>query len=499
MPPTAALPQRRKFKMLSLASISPEAMHWLWYPYFPYGNVTLIFGRGGIGKSHIALDIAARVSAGRGMPTAEDENEQRAPARVLLFAAEDDPATVIRPRLEKLEANMENIFIPEEFFDLSPRGISLLAELVEEYQPSMIVIDPLVSYLGGKVDMHRMNEVRPFMGGLMEIAKANGIAVLLVHHKKKGDVQDDNDAADLAAGSVDFNNAVRSSVFVTHSNTGKTVMRHVKHNYSTKGPNMSFQIDPVFTWSADGYVSASSGTQGRPPTIRHNAKEFLQNVLANGPVTAADIEHLARDAGIHKRTLDRAKVGVAESFLVLGDTPGAKQWFWRLVGWREAQRSSMGSPAGSATAATPASGRSGTDPAPAAGDEPRDLLAGSVGEQAPAAGRPDDAPGAGTLDPQAGEPTHGPANEVGDGALTQNGEADLSRVASGGHPAASPAPAETPPAADSGRPVHPGADQGASRPVRGVGSGGPAGGLAGPQRAPTREALIAAMRAKGLA
>lgn len=411
---TSSVPHTRKIKMRSVASIPELQMQWLWYPYFPYGNITLIFGRGGIGKSHVALDIAARLSRGEPMPTGGEQNELRDGAqRTLVLAAEDDVATVIRPRLAKLNANLDNIYVPEEFFDLSPRGMKDFEDLVDELLPALIIIDPVVAYLGGKVDMHKANEVRVFMGGLMEIAKSRGIAILLVHHKKKGK-SDEGDEADLAMGSVDFNNAVRSSVFITPGNTGVTLMQHVKHNYSPKGPNMAFAIDPTFTWSEG---SAAPAQAGRPVTSRHTAKEFIENALKHGPVPAREVERLAAAAGIAPRTLDRAKSGVAESFLVLGDGGNTTHvWHWRLIGWKPSE-----------TRAAYLATQSVED------------LAGGAGGDRPAAGVSDD------------------------------GQADLPRVASGGD-----APAQEPLAATSpaGGPRVTGEAQGAPRDVRDVGGGG---------------------------
>lgn len=429
-------PQPRKIKMRSIATIKEEAMQWLWYPYFPYGNVTLIFGRGGIGKSHIALDIAARLSRGEPMPTGEGENDHRPePQRVLILAAEDDAATVIRPRLTKLNAQLENVYVPEEFFDLSVRGMADFEGLVDELDPALIIIDPVVAYLGGKVDMNRANEVRVFMGALMEIAKSRGIAVLLVHHKKKGK-SDEGDEADLAMGSVDFNNAVRSSVFVTPGNTGVTLMQHVKHNYSPKGATMAFQIDPEFTWGA---ASGTREAPGRPAAQRHNAQEFIHNALREGPVPAKEIERMAEAAGINSRTLARAKVGVAESFLVLGDGGNTTHvWWWRLIGWKPKTRVAP--------------------------------VAGSAGGN-----------------PQAAGLTPDPAFHAGD----PDGEADLPRVASGGDAALS-SPAV---ALHAGGASLPAEAPSAGGPVPGVGGGGSAV-LAGGDAQPAALSPIEVLRAK---
>ena len=42
---------------------------WLWWPFIPLGMVTMLFGDGGVGKSTLTIDLAARISRGRRLPS----------------------------------------------------------------------------------------------------------------------------------------------------------------------------------------------------------------------------------------------------------------------------------------------------------------------------------------------------------------------------------------------------------------------------------------------
>jgi archaellum biogenesis ATPase FlaH len=51
-----------------LSDVEPETVHWLWGGRIPLGKLTVLDGDPGEGKSVLMLDIAARVSTGKGMP-----------------------------------------------------------------------------------------------------------------------------------------------------------------------------------------------------------------------------------------------------------------------------------------------------------------------------------------------------------------------------------------------------------------------------------------------
>lgn len=45
-----------------------KKVDWLWYPYIPYGKVTVIQGDPGEGKSTLMLQIASLLTNGMAMP-----------------------------------------------------------------------------------------------------------------------------------------------------------------------------------------------------------------------------------------------------------------------------------------------------------------------------------------------------------------------------------------------------------------------------------------------
>ena len=55
-------------EIIKASEIEPKEVKWLWYPYIPFGKVTLLQGDPGDGKSKLMLSIAALLSKGEGNP-----------------------------------------------------------------------------------------------------------------------------------------------------------------------------------------------------------------------------------------------------------------------------------------------------------------------------------------------------------------------------------------------------------------------------------------------
>lgn len=347
MPNPPMQPRKRQYpQLIHLADIIEQPLYWLWYPYIPIGMCTMMYGRGGIGKSHIACDIAARITRGDAFPGG---TEPRVPGNVLMLSAEDDYSRVLKPRLRRLGADMDRIFVPEsENFVLDAPGIRQLEEYMLQMTAAVVFIDPVAFYLGGKVDINRMNEVREFTGALHQAAKAANCAIVLVHHSKKGDSAD----YEKAVGSVDFINSMRSTLYVDVTPDGTKVMRQPKNNNAPNGRTLAFHFnEDKFEWLNDytdnGEPGESLGRSGHS-AAKAKAVAFLKAELAAGPLPAQEVKQRALDEGINERTLQRAKGGVAESYAARG-ADGVMVWYLRLVGFKkhaqeleEAKKSALG-------------------------------------------------------------------------------------------------------------------------------------------------------------
>lgn len=322
-------PTHKKPKLLCMDDIEEKEIQWLWYPYFPKGATSLLFGPGGVGKSHIVTDLAAKISRGENFPH-EKKGFKRQPGRVLILSAEDDADKVLKPNLRLAGADMKKIFVPEKSsFILDEVGIRDMADFMSTCQATITFIDPIVAYSGGKIDMFKSNEVRSIMGPISDVARRTNTSVIIVGHDRKNK---EGAMQDLASGSADFVNSVRSTLYVTEDKYGKA-MWHAKANYGPKGPGIAFTFNEnVFTWGdlrdEKEPVYGRGGDGERPHNI---AEAFIVELLKEGPVPATEVTIAAEAEGINMRTLNRVKRDLS----IMSDArrvDGKLIWYWHTAG-----------------------------------------------------------------------------------------------------------------------------------------------------------------------
>ena len=58
---------RTELQMIKMSEIQSQEVAWLWYPFIPYGKLTIVQGDPGDGKTMLVLNIAAKLSKGEGI------------------------------------------------------------------------------------------------------------------------------------------------------------------------------------------------------------------------------------------------------------------------------------------------------------------------------------------------------------------------------------------------------------------------------------------------
>jgi hypothetical protein len=355
---------KSRLDLICLANVKPESVSWLWEPYIPVGGITLLAGDPGVGKTHLALLIAASVTIGASLPTngiEDDEPRCREPSNVIYMTGEDDLAATIRPRFDKLGGDPNRFFAIEGIVDTLEgkeirRGFSLSEmprweQKIAAVRPKALIVDPIQAFLGSHVDMHRANEVRPVMDGIGKIAAKYGIAVIMLCHSPKG-VSDK--AVHKVLGSIDLP-AVARSVCLAGPNPqveqiglkdvfgrddqedrwdpvlreNKCVLVHIKSNLAAKGPSIGYVIGDG-TVSLTGPVDVSEeqmmGRTQKFARPRQTATEFLLEELKAGPKASTELQSSADDRGISPSTLKRA----AKKLGVICRSGFGQPWTWTL-------------------------------------------------------------------------------------------------------------------------------------------------------------------------
>ncbi len=323
--------------LVRLADVAPVEVDWLWKPYIPGGKLTILEGDPGLGKTWLALALAAIVTRGWPFPGQDGIPEQaREPANVLYLSAEDGLADTLRPRLDKAGADVSRVFVltGQQNGGEMPEAVTLadvgvLRSALVAVKPALLIIDPLQAYLGAGVDMHRANEVRPVLAKLAGLAEEFNCAVLCIRHLGKG--QQDR-AIYRGLGSIDFAAAARSILLVGQDpeNPQARAVVHIKSSLAAAGPSLGYTIGPDgFQWTGVSELTAAEILKPEQATEEKSALEeaeaFLLDLLAAGPVDSKTVFKEARRLGIAERTLKRAKAKAGIKSQKIGNT-----WVFRL-------------------------------------------------------------------------------------------------------------------------------------------------------------------------
>lgn len=318
----------KDFNVISMIDIEARPVQWLWEPYIPRGCLTFLEGDPGLGKSWITLNLAAIISRGIYWPN-EPDNILRPPGNTVLFSGEDDLHMSLRPRLDTLGADLSRIFVFDDESDFYLHDLDVLESILNEYEPELVVIDPIHQYINPKVDIFRANEVRPILKGVAKLAKKHNCAVLCVRHLTKGN---SDKALYRGQGSIDFSAAARSVLLVGYDpNTKRRALCHIKSNLGEQGPTLSYVmanncIDWRGTIAATGVELLAS--EPKTKKIEKSLAQLCAEAEAQLIQSHYNLEELKHTLG-HSiaKTKQIASRLVADNILALN----ADKTIWRVV------------------------------------------------------------------------------------------------------------------------------------------------------------------------
>jgi putative DNA primase/helicase len=338
------------------STFATRSIQWFWQNRFALGKLGLIGGMPDRGKGLILNYIIAMATTAGVWPC----NEGRAiQGNVLLLTAEDDIEDTVKPRLIAVAADLDRVHIvkmvrqgeTKRMFSLVT-DLPLLRKKIDEVgNVVLIVIDPISAYLGvGKMDSYRTTDVRGVLSPLTDMAAELRLSIIgIMHFNKKVDV---NEAMLRIADSLAYVAAARHCYVVLDDLENKRrLFVKAKNNLAPDMAALSYTIataragedadtgEPVYAphvfWGAEHVnVTATEAMQAETTGIsserpRDAAKQFLQEMLAAGPVRVAEIEEAAKANLISLRTLKRAKKDLAVVAKKDGFGEGQK-WTWEL-------------------------------------------------------------------------------------------------------------------------------------------------------------------------
>lgn len=338
--------------LVRLDAVAPERIVWLWEGRIPLGKVTLMDGDPGLGKSTITLDNAARTTRGWSMP---DGTAGIGPAGVVILTAEDGLADTVVPRLTAHGADLSRVVSRTLITDDAgpddpgrmpsiPHDLDTLKADIEAVGAALVVIDPLMAYLGGDVNSYRDQDVRRALAPLAAMAEATGAAIVVVRHLNKS-----TGAAAIhrGGGSIGIAGAARSVLMVApdpeaeeDDTNPRRILAAVKSSLAVTPPSLAYRLETVIIDSPVGPITTSrvawegvadytsadlvaAPSRDVERTPRDEAEEFLRGMLGGGPVEAEVVKTAATKDGISERTLRRVKTDIGVVSQREGFGPGS--------------------------------------------------------------------------------------------------------------------------------------------------------------------------------
>jgi archaellum biogenesis ATPase FlaH len=259
----------RVLRLTPASAFTIKRVKWLWTDRIPVGEITVMPGREGTGKSTLLAKICADITNGE-----MDGEYFGTPRNVIYIANEDSWSKTIAARMIAAGADMDRVFR----LDLDPSSTELggpnfpvdcrqLEELIKTNDVACVMIDPIVSALDSKIDVNKAREVRSALEPLQRVMDRTDCSTIALMHFNKNTT---GDVATRVAGSRAFSEVARAVISVAEKPRRKEddedevdspvdeeprfVITQTKNNLGRKDlPHIEYRIVSVNLETEDGF------------------------------------------------------------------------------------------------------------------------------------------------------------------------------------------------------------------------------------------------------
>ena len=291
--------------MLCYKDIEQTSVEWLWFPYIPFGKLTIIQGNPGEGKTYFAMMLTAACTNRKLFPNMEDIE----PFNVIYQTAEDGMGDTIKPRLVEAGADLSRVMVIDDSEEVLTLSDDRIEKAVRQNHVRLVIIDPVQEFIGADVDMNRANEVRPVFRKLGMIAEKTSCAIVLIGHLNKSS---GTQSTYRGLGSIDIMAAVRSLIFIGKVRKDPTtrVLIHEKSSLAPPGETMAFKLgdEEGFRWVGAYEISADElldGKEGKATEtkLERGAKLIQELLVDKNEISIRELDDKAKEQGISGRTM----------------------------------------------------------------------------------------------------------------------------------------------------------------------------------------------------
>lgn len=305
------------------SEVAPERLRWLWNGRLAAGKLSMMDGDPGLGKSTLVIDLIARITTGRPLPGAA---HGLPPRGVVLLSAEDGPADTIVPRLIAAGADLGRVYILQGVTTSEgddggiavPEALDVVEATIVAQDAALLVIDPLMAYLGAETSANKDQDVRRALAPLAAMLDRTGAACLAIRHLNKATGAS---ALYRGGGSIGIIGAARVGLLVARDPDDEQacILAPLKNNLSKPPAGLRYRLDSVpgadvarvvwddapVTFDASALLSAA-GDEANGSEL-DEARKWMNDYLNGAAKPADDVLREGKKAGFSEATLRRAK------------------------------------------------------------------------------------------------------------------------------------------------------------------------------------------------
>lgn len=335
---------------IRMDTVEPKPIPWLWPGRLVAIGLNIVSGLMGQTKGLFMVDATARITLGSRWPDATGRAPQ---GSVLWIGNEDDPATVLRPRLDAAGADVSKVHYVQGICtkrsddDFRPlciaQDLSKIAAALDRLPDCrMIVMDPMSEFMDA--DENASKEIRAELMPLVKLAGARGIALVAVCHQNK---KQGLSTLQKISGAGAFGQIARAVLVFSEDPADdelddlrrKRLMIVAKMSGGRKNVGLAYRLQlpdghttPRLEWIAGERTINADDVGFRPSGGRdHQAKigdavDYLRKLLAAGPVKALEVHTAMDGAGFKRRQIDAA----ASTLGIEKRQTADRSWTWAL-------------------------------------------------------------------------------------------------------------------------------------------------------------------------
>ena len=168
----------------SMADVAIKNIDWLIPGLVARGEITIVEGDPGLGKSYLVQIIAASICDGKKIPS--ETNYEPVQGRIAYFDTENTAGTVTKLRLiENGCERLDNYWQGEDPFSVDDEEKwEKVLDVLEEFKPTLVVFDTINIYIGG-ADTYRSSETQQALTNFKKLGQRFDCGVILLRHLTK--------------------------------------------------------------------------------------------------------------------------------------------------------------------------------------------------------------------------------------------------------------------------------------------------------------------------